>query len=102
MTVIESHFWAEVEAAQDGLEIAVFAHPAVNLALVHNGVPLVRAVKVRNVGDTPVVDATVKLTLHRHGELLAPAWARTHDGELAPAKRLCGRTSRTYTRAMRT
>lgn len=84
MSVSERPLWERTTDSRDGLELEVFAQPAVNLALVHNGVAVVQAVKVRNTAEVPQVDVTVTVTLHRDGERLVEAWSRTHDGELAP------------------
>lgn len=84
MSTTEANFLTETCVEQDGLSVAVFAQPAVNLALVHNGVPVVQAIRVRNTGTVPQVDVTITVTLHRDGELLADAWTRTHEGDLAP------------------
>ncbi|NKS42692.1 DUF3320 domain-containing protein [Rhodococcus hoagii] len=67
----------------EGLEVRVLGQPAVNLALAHNGVPLISALTVTNTSDTPMTDVTVSVQLHGNGRELAPAWSRTHDGVLA-------------------
>ncbi|MBM4606425.1 hypothetical protein GS575_27970 [Rhodococcus hoagii] len=61
----------------------MLGQPAVNLALAHNGVPLISALTVTNTSDTPMTDVTVSVQLHGNGRELAPAWSRTHDGVLA-------------------
>lgn len=76
--------WARHHVASDDLEVEVFTQPAVNLALVHNRVPLVSSVTVRNSGQQPQVDVTVTVSLHGQGVGLSEPWTRTHDGELAP------------------
>ncbi len=86
MSSPSSELWAVAEAQREGLSVSVFAQPAVNLALVHNGVPLVHAVTVRNTSSASQVDVTVSLSLHRDGEPLAEIWTRTHDGDLAPGE----------------
>lgn len=66
----------------DGLSIEVHAHPAVNLALVHNGVPLITSVEVANLSDTDVVDVKVTVQLFGAGEQLSPERVDVHDGTL--------------------
>ncbi|WP_210492100.1 DUF4011 domain-containing protein [Patulibacter sp. SYSU D01012] len=78
--------WARHHVVRDGLEVEVFTQPAVNLALVHNRVPLVQSVQVRNAGEVPQVDVTVTVSLHGQGADLSEPWTRTFDGELAPGR----------------
>lgn len=78
--------WARHHVAVDGLEVEVFTQPAVNLALVHNRVPLVQAVTVRNAGEQPQLDVTVTVSLHGQGAELSDPWSRTFEGELAPGE----------------
>lgn len=78
--------WARHHVAVDGLEVEVFTQPAVNLALVHNRVPLVQAVTVRNAGEGPQLDVTVTVSLHGQGMDLTVPWTRTFEGELAPGQ----------------
>ncbi|MSW52756.1 MAG: DUF4011 domain-containing protein, partial [Actinobacteria bacterium] len=78
--------WARKHAAVDGLEVEVLTQPAVKLALVHNRVPLVQSVLVRNVGEHPQVDVTVTVSLHGQGTELSEPWVRTFEGELAPGQ----------------
>ncbi|WP_037138715.1 DUF3320 domain-containing protein [Rhodococcoides fascians] len=66
----------------DGLSIEVHAHPAVNLALVHNGVPLITSVEVVNFSDADVVDVKVSVQLFGAGEQLSPERVDVHDGVL--------------------
>ncbi|OZF48319.1 DNA/RNA helicase [Rhodococcus sp. 14-2470-1b] len=66
----------------DGLSIEVHAHPAVNLALVHNGVPLITSVEVVNLSDAEVVDVKVSVQLFGAGEQLSPERVDVHDGVL--------------------
>ena len=77
----------------EGLEVRVLGQPAVNLALAHNGVPLISALTVTNTSDTPMTDVTVSVQLHGNGRELAPAWSRTHDGVLAAISRRSRRRS---------
>ena len=71
---------------ESGLRVVLHAHPAVNLALVHNGVPLITALEVENTSDSDLIDVTVTVHLHGAGGELAPAWSRTHDGRLEPGR----------------
>ncbi|RVW08232.1 DUF3320 domain-containing protein [Prescottella agglutinans] len=66
----------------DGLEVRLLGQPAVNLALAHNGVPLISELSVTNTSGQPMTDVTVTVQLHGNGRELAPAWSRTHDGVL--------------------
>ncbi|MBP1159800.1 hypothetical protein JOE46_001959 [Rhodococcus sp. PvR099] len=62
--------------------MSLLAQPAVNLALVHNSVPLITALTVTNTSGEPVTDVTVTVRLHGNGRQLAPTWTHTHDGTL--------------------
>lgn len=53
------------ETEGDQLRLSVTAHPVVNLALVHNNVPLVQQIEIRNEGPGSLTD------LHISAELLA-------------------------------
>ncbi|OFE10905.1 hypothetical protein [Rhodococcus sp. 1139] len=55
-----------------------------NLALVHNGVPLVRGLSITNNSDSPVVDMKATVQLHGAGQELSPARTDIVDGSLAP------------------
>ncbi|WP_273491123.1 DUF4011 domain-containing protein [Gordonia otitidis] len=69
---------------QDGLRVSIHALPAVNLALVHNGVPLISAIEITNAADVELTDLTVTAhLLSGEAELTAPI-TRTHDGRIAP------------------
>lgn len=68
----------------DGISIELHTHPAVNLALVHNGVPLVRGLSITNNSDSPVVDMKATVQLHGAGQELSPARTDIVDGSLAP------------------
>ncbi|MEU1950833.1 DUF4011 domain-containing protein [Nocardia rhamnosiphila] len=75
--------WEDTTAVEPGLTVQVLSQPAINLALVHNNVPVVAGLRVTNTSGTPLVDVTVTVRLHGNGVELAPAWTRTHDGDLA-------------------
>ncbi|MCC8929023.1 MULTISPECIES: DUF3320 domain-containing protein [Nocardiaceae] len=66
----------------DGLSIEIHAHPAVNLALVHNGVPLITSVEIVNLSDTDVVDVKASVQLFGAGTELSPQRVDVHDGAL--------------------
>ncbi|WP_418345542.1 hypothetical protein [Rhodococcus pyridinivorans] len=74
--------WRNKTVEQSGLVVQLLAQPAVNLALVHNSVPLVSSLRVTNWSGRPAVDATVTVRLFGNGEELAPTWTRTYEGEL--------------------
>ncbi|MBM4606424.1 hypothetical protein GS575_27965 [Rhodococcus hoagii] len=64
----------------EGLEVRVLGQPAVNLALAHNGVPLISALTVTNTSDTPMTDVTSRCNCtatvanwHRPGHALTMA-----------------------------
>ncbi|MGY4102499.1 DUF4011 domain-containing protein [Nocardia sp. R16R-3T] len=81
--VTHTQLWEDSTAADSGFTVQVLTQPAINLALVHNNVPLIAGVRVTNTTGSAAVDVTVTVRLHGNGAELAPAWTRTHDGELA-------------------
>ncbi len=74
--------WEDTTTVGSELTVQVLTQPAVNLALVHNNVPLIAGVRITNTSGSSVVDLTVTVRLHGNGAELAPAWTRTHDGDL--------------------
>lgn len=68
----------------DGMRIELHARPAVNLALVHNGVPLVLGVKITNNSDSDAMDVKATVQLHGAGQVLCPAIENVFDGPLSP------------------
>ncbi|WP_067804336.1 DUF4011 domain-containing protein [Nocardia beijingensis] len=78
-----TRLWEDSTAADSGFRVQVLTQPAINLALVHNNVPLIAGVRVTNTTGSAAVDVTVTVRLHGNGSELTPAWARTHDGELS-------------------
>lgn len=66
-----------------GLRIVLHAHPAINLALVHNDVPLITALEVINTSDAEMTDLTATIHLHGRGSELTPSTSRTYDGRIA-------------------
>jgi len=81
-------------AEESGLRVVLHAHPAINLALVHNGVPLITALEVQNTSDSDLIDVTVTVHLHGAGAELAPAWSRTTTDDSNPGASMPGRISR--------
>ncbi|PPJ31723.1 DNA/RNA helicase [Nocardia nova] len=75
--------WEDTTAVESGLTVQVLTQPAINLALVHNGVPLISGLRVTNNSGSSVVDMTVTVRLHGDGAELTPAWQRTYDGDLS-------------------
>ncbi|MFF0242222.1 DUF4011 domain-containing protein [Rhodococcus pyridinivorans] len=74
--------WQEKTDEQSGLRVRILFQPAVNLALVHNSVPMISELRVTNASGRPAVDTTVTVRMLGNGEELAPVWTRTHDGDL--------------------
>ncbi|MGX6447429.1 hypothetical protein ACVU7I_05095 [Patulibacter sp. S7RM1-6] len=72
--------WARHNVARDGPDIEVLPHPAVNFAFVHNRVPLMRSVQVRNTGEEPQIAMTA--TVYGHSADLPEPCTRTFGGEL--------------------
>ncbi|MDS1116650.1 DUF4011 domain-containing protein [Gordonia westfalica] len=70
-------------AEHAGLRIVLHAHPAINLALVHNDVPLITALEVINTSDAEMTDLTATVHLHGRGVELTPSTSRTYDGRIA-------------------
>jgi len=66
----------------DQLEIELVVAPAINYALVHNHVPVLRHLVVRNVGE-PVRDLVVEIELNGPAGELAEPW-RSEVAELQP------------------
>ncbi|MGS2616100.1 DUF4011 domain-containing protein [Micromonospora sp. LZ34] len=72
-------------ATDDGrLAAELLVQPAINAALVHNRVPLVRHLTLTNVGDTPLAGATVTLELLGPDGALTESWTRTLATPLRP------------------
>ncbi|UOT04493.1 DUF4011 domain-containing protein [Rhodococcus opacus] len=74
--------WDVTTAGDSGLTVEVLAQPAINLALVHNSVPLLSSLRVTNNSGVSIVDLTVTMGLHGNGEELVPPWTQTFDGDL--------------------
>lgn len=82
----ERSTWKSCEVERDGVRVEVLVQPAVNLALVHNAVPLVRLVRVTNVSDRVQADLHVVLSLHGQGRQLAEPLTLTADQQLGPGE----------------
>lgn len=82
---------------QDGLRISVHALPAVNLALVHNTVPLVFTIEITNVSDVDLTDLTVTAHLFSGDSELTASATRTHDGLIAPGASVVWDDFQTFT-----
>ena len=66
----------------DELRIQLLVQPAINYALVHNRVPVVRQLVLANGGEHPLGDLEVEVGLVGPGGPLAPRWCRTVAGPL--------------------
>lgn len=66
----------QLAGANDELELELSVLPAVNFALVHNRVPILRHLSVRNASDKPLRDLAVSVELHGHSGALAEPWHR--------------------------
>ncbi|MEU4477764.1 DUF4011 domain-containing protein [Micromonospora sp. NPDC023966] len=71
--------------ADDGqLAVALLVQPAINAALVHNRVPLVRHLTLVNRGTEPLADVTLTLELLGPDGALTEPWTRTLPAPLRP------------------
>ncbi|MEU8179169.1 DUF4011 domain-containing protein [Micromonospora sp. NPDC049047] len=76
--------FAQFTADDDQLEVGLLVQPAINAALVHNRVPLVRHLTLVNRGPVPVTDVTLTLELLGPDGALAEPWTRTLTAPLRP------------------
>ncbi|MEU1966397.1 DUF4011 domain-containing protein [Micromonospora sediminicola] len=76
--------FAQFTADDDQLAVALLVQPAINAALVHNRVPLVRHLTLTNRGAEPLTDVTVTLDLLGPDGALTEPWTRTLGGPLRP------------------
>ncbi|MCZ7437709.1 DUF4011 domain-containing protein [Micromonospora sp. WMMC241] len=76
--------FAQFTADDDQLAVALLVQPAINAALVHNRVPLVRHLTLTNRGAEPLVDVTLTLELLGPEGALAEPWTRTLTRPLRP------------------
>ena len=72
------------ELESEGIQLEAVVQRAVNLALVHNGVPLVQAVSVRNDSGKPLHDVRVTVTMDGQGDRLSEPWSAALSEPLAP------------------
>jgi len=80
----DNDIWPAHVVERHGLRIDLYAQPAVNLALVHNRVPLVTEIAVTNVSDVPVSGLHLSVRLHGSDGELAPEWTRSLTEDLQP------------------
>ncbi|NJP31029.1 hypothetical protein [Micromonospora thermarum] len=76
--------FAQFTADDDQLSVALLVQPAINAALVHNRVPLVRHLTLVNRGTVPLVDVTLTLELRGPDGALTEPWTRTLTAPLRP------------------
>lgn len=76
-------FFDQIQGENDVLELELSTLPAVNFALIHNRVPVLRHLRLRNVGDKLLRDLAVSIELHGHDGPLADPWHR-EIASLAP------------------
>ncbi|MGN9778078.1 DUF4011 domain-containing protein [Micromonospora sp. H33] len=76
--------FAEFTADDDQLAVALLVQPAINAALVHNRVPLVRHLTLVNRGTEPLADVTLTLELLGPDGPLTEPWTRTLAAPLRP------------------
>ncbi len=69
-------------AEDGGLHAELLVQPAINYALIHNRVPVVRRLAVTNDTDAPVAGLEVKLDLYGPDGPLTPQWRRTVSAEV--------------------
>ncbi|MFI7492722.1 DUF4011 domain-containing protein [Micromonospora echinaurantiaca] len=76
--------FAQFTADDDQLAVALLVQPAINAALVHNRVPLVRHLTLVNRGTEPLSDVTLTLELRGPDGALTEPWTRTLAAPLRP------------------
>lgn len=76
--------FAQFTADDDQLEVGLIVQPAINAALVHNRVPLVRHLTLVNRGAAPLTDVTLTLELRGPDGALTEPWTRTLAAPLRP------------------
>ncbi|MBY8870477.1 DUF4011 domain-containing protein [Micromonospora sp. PLK6-60] len=76
--------FAQFTAADDQLAVALLVQPAINAALVHNRVPLVRHLTLTNRGAEPLAEVTLTLELLGPDGALTEPWTRTLTRPLRP------------------
>ncbi|MGC5290589.1 DUF4011 domain-containing protein [Micromonospora sp. DT231] len=76
--------FAQFTVTDDQLDVGLIVQPAINAALVHNRVPLVRHLTLVNRGAVPLTDVTVTLELRGPDGALTEPWTRTLAAPLRP------------------
>ncbi|TQJ23225.1 AAA domain-containing protein [Micromonospora sp. A202] len=76
--------FAQFTADDEQLEVGLIVQPAINAALVHNRVPLVRHLTLVNRGAVPLTDVTLTLELRGPDGALTEPWTRTLAAPLRP------------------
>ncbi|MFF5180667.1 DUF4011 domain-containing protein [Micromonospora sp. NPDC000316] len=76
--------FAQFTANDDRLSVALLVQPAINAALVHNRVPLVRHLTLVNRGPVELTDVTLTLDLRGPDGALSEPWFRTVTTPLRP------------------
>ncbi|WUR57527.1 DUF4011 domain-containing protein [Micromonospora chokoriensis] len=76
--------FAQFTADDDQLEVGLLVQPAINAALVHNRVPLVRHLTLVNRAAVPLTDVTLTLELRGPDGALTEPWTRTLAAPLRP------------------
>ncbi|GGO31802.1 DUF4011 domain-containing protein [Micromonospora parathelypteridis] len=76
--------FAQFTADDDQLAVGLLVQPAINAALVHNRVPLVRHLTLVNNGAVPLTDVTLTLELLGPDGALTEPWTRTLAAPLRP------------------
>ncbi|MFG1893470.1 DUF4011 domain-containing protein [Micromonospora zamorensis] len=76
--------FAQFTADDDQLEVGLIVQPAINAALVHNRVPLVRHLTLVNRGAVPLTDVTLTLELRGPEGTVTEPWTRTLAAPLRP------------------
>ncbi|MFI6256002.1 DUF4011 domain-containing protein [Micromonospora zamorensis] len=76
--------FAQFTADDEQLEVGLIVQPAINAALVHNRVPLVRHLTLVNRGAVQLTDVTLTLELRGPDGALTEPWTRTLAAPLRP------------------
>ncbi|MEU1745797.1 DUF4011 domain-containing protein [Micromonospora arida] len=76
--------FAQFTADDEQLEVGLIVQPAINAALVHNRVPLVRHLTLVNRGAVSLTDVTLTLELRGPDGALTEPWTRTLAAPLRP------------------
>ncbi|WP_328811374.1 DUF3320 domain-containing protein [Rhodococcus sp. NBC_00294] len=73
---------------EGGIFVELFARPAVNLALIHNGVPVITGVSVQNTSDKDAIDVHTSVQISGRGHPISPEYDEVFDGCLSPGSAL--------------